>query len=658
MNSRLLAPKWQEFHSSLACMLNMSTAMVDCNGNLKALYNPRPPLSLLDSNSYLAQEYRTLFHSFLSEQSQITIKMGPLGYLHAGILLDDNCCLILCAGLERDNPVADKKFKSGYEDYGLAQVMQADVRDWCTLEEVNGAACRVLTLYNRLNHSISESSEMGQEGILLAALDEINSLMVGLLTPESYDLRRILDLVASSLVILLDAQGAWVFTQAHTRTVTVARGEASDLLDKMARMWTATPDFPEDFCPFPSTLTSNQYSVYPLSIKLSGSVLSLGVLNPREIKIQPVLSAFGRQVAIALEMDSMYNVLQRRLGELFNSIRHGMLVINCDGVVMVMNRAAEKVFRELGKLPQLGEHLNKLALCPEIEKAMCGAVTGLSFFRKQSLLCQDTCVHLIWDAAPIRGNKGEIVGAILLFEDITETLSLTRQLKEWERLATAGEVAAGLAHEIRNPLAAARGALQLFEMVDGEEQRQELLMRFAGELDRMNSILTEYLSLSKTPEGDEISPVNLAEVINDIKYLFNSEALLYNVDLQVRPCGKVIPNVLGNSSSLKQVFLNIGKNALEAMANGGSLTVTLDSNGTHAWAEFTDNGPGIPSEHIDNIFRPFFTTKIGGTGLGLAISNKIIKRMDGEIQIKSAPGIGTTVTVVLPVQRNSKEEIH
>lgn len=582
--------------------------------------------------------------------------MGPLGYLHASIVLDDNCCLVLCAGLERDNPIAEERFRSGYEDYRLAQAMQSDVQDWCTLEEVSGAASRVLTLYNRLNQSISESSDIGQEGILLAALDEINSLMVGLLTPESYDLRRILDLVASSLVILLDAQGAWVFTQAHTRNVSVARGEASDLLDKVARIWTASS--PDDFSPLLSTLTCNQYSVYPLSIKLAGSVLSLGVLNPREVKIQPVLSAFGRQVAIALEMDSMYNVLQRRLGELFNSIRHGMLVTNCDGVVMVMNRAAEKVFRELGKLPQLGEHLNKLALCPEIEKAICGAVTGLSFFKKQSLLCQETCVHLIWDVAPIRGNKGEIAGAILLFEDITETLSLTRQLKEWERLATAGEVAAGLAHEIRNPLAAARGALQLFEMVEGEEQRQELLLRFAGELDRMNSILTEYLSLSKTPEGDEISPVNLAEVINDIKYLFNSEALLYNVDLQVKPCGKVIPNVLGNSSSLKQVFLNIGKNALEAMANGGNLTVTLDSNDTHAWADFTDNGPGIPSEHIDNIFRPFFTTKIGGTGLGLAISNKIIKRMDGEIQIKSVPGIGTTVTVVLPVQRKSEEEIN
>lgn len=645
-----MAPKWQGFHSSLAGMLNLTLALVDQGGNIRATYNPQPPFTLLDSYPNLATSYQRIFKDFLDNEQEISIMPGPLGHLLAGIPLQ-NCLLVICGGLERD-PAAQEKLRNGMQKYGITSA-QADFDFfWGTYEEVETKVDSVRILYTKIINSIAESSDYGQEGILLAALDEINSLMVGLLNPETFDLKRILDLVASSMIILLDAQSAWVFSQYLDRFETVILGNKSVALEEAGASWGKAVN--NGLAPFSVHSQLRNKFKSSFLIQKPGSILSLGVHEPREDNVDSVLSAFGKQVAIAVEMDSLYNVLQRRIGQLLNSIRHGMIVTNRDGIILVANRAARKVMSSLGLSPNLGITLGK-ELCPEIEKAVAGAARGLTFFRKQSLLTHDdNSVHLSWDAAPITGNNDEILGVILLFEDMTETMTLTRQLKEWERLATAGEVAAGLAHEIRNPLAAARGALQLFEMVDSEQQRDELLARFSQELDRVNSILSEYLSLT-TPGGDEITLIDLSEVLNEIRFLLRSEAILYNVEMQVDLNSNGSPMVLANSGSLKQVFLNIGKNALEAMVNGGRLTVSLGRDATHAWVEFTDTGPGIPLEHQDNIFNPFFTTKVGGTGLGLAISSRIIKRLDGEIKIHSAPGTGTTVTVFLPVQRVKEE---
>jgi len=255
---------------------------------------------------------------------------------------------------------------------------------------------------------------------------------------------------------------------------------------------------------------------------------------------------------------------------------------------------------------------------------------------------------LQWDVAPFMNCNGGIAGAILLMEDITEVASLNRQLREWERLATAGEVAAGLAHEIRNPLAAAMGTLQLLDIASNEKQQKDLLAKFSGELDRINRVLTEFLNLTKFDDIEELGPVNLSDVVNEIWFLVRGEALLNNINVIISPNGYGDIWAMANSNSLKQVFINIAKNALQAMGEGGSLKVSLGRDDTHAWVEFADSGSGIPLQHLDNIFQPFFTTKVGGTGLGLAISNRIISQMEGEIKIESVPGCGTNVTVSIP----------
>lgn len=642
-----MAPKWQEFHQSLARMLGVTMGLLDKEGEILALFNPRPPFSILKQYPRLDAAYQDVFRSCQS-RTAVCIERGPLSDLLAVIPLDRGM-LFISGGMEREDFQAEGRLASILKALEIPLPSKEVVPERCNLNEIKAAALSVQTLYMRLLYSINEASDFGQEAVLLAALDEINKLMVGLLSSQTFDLRLIIDLIASSLVILLDARGAWVFSKCHSRSETIVRGDYY-ILEEAAKAWSDSVLSGTDSLRTTDMLLKGVDSVFHFSVHFADSSLSLGVYLPEGENIQFALSAFSKPAVIAMEMDSLYNVLQRRIGELLNSLRHGVIVTNPEGQVMVLNRAAVNTLGKLRTNYALGCSIADLGLSPEMEKAVSQAAEGYAYFEKQSLLHhKDGSIYVNWDTAPLIETGGKIVGAIMLFEEITEAVTLARQLKEWERLAAAGEVAAGLAHEIRNPLAAARGALQLFEMVDTDVQRRELLDRFSRELDRMNYILTDYLNLTKSPGEDCLGPLNLAEVLDDIKFLIKSEANLYSVELVINVLSNGTPWVQGNSSSVKQVFLNIAKNALEAMVDGGSLTLALGKDDASVWVEFKDNGPGIPPEHQVNIFKPFFTTKVGGTGLGLAISQRIIKSMGGEINFLSAPGAGTIVTVVLPI---------
>ncbi|HKH44153.1 MAG TPA: ATP-binding protein [Thermoanaerobaculia bacterium] len=228
------------------------------------------------------------------------------------------------------------------------------------------------------------------------------------------------------------------------------------------------------------------------------------------------------------------------------------------------------------------------------------------------------------------------------------------RLHRAERLAAVGQLAAGLAHEIRNPLTAIRSTMQyLLKGLSPEEPRHQLIEELLSEVDRINSTVGGLLSLSRSGEL-RLAEVDLLAPLSASVHLVQARADEQKVVLE-SSFGHEPLRVLADAGQLKQVFLNLLMNALQSMPNGGRITLTAgpwgSPSGTGRWGQvrIADTGPGIPAEELRKAFDPFFTTKRDGTGLGLAICHGIIEQHQGEIRLESETGRGTTALVRLPL---------
>lgn len=222
-----------------------------------------------------------------------------------------------------------------------------------------------------------------------------------------------------------------------------------------------------------------------------------------------------------------------------------------------------------------------------------------------------------------------------------------RRMLRADRLATIGELAAGAAHEIRNPLTSIKSSLQYLESRCREETEKRLLGVALRETDRIDETLAALLSFSRPTEIRK-EPCDLVELLEESAALVSLQARAKGVE--VRTSFPPVPIVVeADGPQLKQVFLNVFLNAVQAMEAGGTLAVeALRAGSGRPLVRVTDTGPGIPEEALEKVFDPFFTTKKGGTGLGLSICYTIVKAHGGEIEIRSRPGEGTTVLVSLP----------
>lgn len=250
-------------------------------------------------------------------------------------------------------------------------------------------------------------------------------------------------------------------------------------------------------------------------------------------------------------------------------------------------------------------------------------------------------------------QAGLAFGNALLFR---ERLRQNERMYRAEQLATMGEFAAGIAHELRNPLTAIRSTVQFLagEFEDGSE-RQRLSEGILDEVDRLNTILGHLLSLAR-PAETQPTEVDLEREIAKCVAFVATKAHHQRVDIEVT-CEEDLPHLFVDPTELQQVLLNIMMNGLQAMPDGGTLSIKAShpdqtrrsaiSRSHRILVEITDQGPGIPDELREKVFEPFFTTKSGGTGLGLAICGSIVKRYDGEVWIERAESGGTSVNIAL-----------
>ena len=229
--------------------------------------------------------------------------------------------------------------------------------------------------------------------------------------------------------------------------------------------------------------------------------------------------------------------------------------------------------------------------------------------------------------------------------DITEKRLVDEYVKNSEKLKVSGEIAAGVAHEIRNPLTVISGFIQMMNQGNGENK--QYLDIITAEIERMNGIISEFLFLSK-PHVSNIKLHDIHGILGDVILLMQTEAFFKEVEI-IKPPAETPLYVYCEGSQLKQVFINLFKNSIEAMPDGGEISVQLkELNEKTIRVTITDKGIGIPRDILSRVGKPFFTTKEQGTGLGLMISERIIEQHHGSISISSESGNGTRVDIDLP----------
>ncbi|MFC5451169.1 PAS domain S-box protein [Paenibacillus aestuarii] len=257
--------------------------------------------------------------------------------------------------------------------------------------------------------------------------------------------------------------------------------------------------------------------------------------------------------------------------------------------------------------------------------------------------------HYIWQEAhskKIRNEAGDIQHVISMGRDITERVHSEEFIRRSEKLSLAGELAAGIAHEIRNPLTSLRGFVQLYmkEDMDGTKKlRNEIMI---SEIDRINEIVSELLVLAK-PSNEAYELRDIVNELNKVARLFEGQANLYNVQIK-QEFDNHLP-FINCQRSINQVFINVLKNAIESMPDGGEVIMQAKQMKDEICIRIIDTGYGIPQSEINKIGNPFFTTKETGTGLGLMVSMKIIQNHKGTMRFESEVGKGTMVEVILPI---------
>lgn len=336
------------------------------------------------------------------------------------------------------------------------------------------------------------------------------------------------------------------------------------------------------------------------------------------------------------------------------SMADGLLSIDRDGRIVTLNRQA---FQILGSSRELLEGRKITDILGEGVGEILGSAQKQGLVREREIDVRrdpDGMIPLSLSAAPLRDEKGREMGMVLLIKDLREIRDLQGKVRRSERLASLGRLAAGVAHEIRNPLSSIRGFAQYFvRRFHGQPEEEGYASVMVKEVDRLNRVITELLDFAG-PKEPRREPRSLEDIADHALKLLSPDLAARNVEV-FKEYEPGLPAVSIDRDQMSQVFLNLLLNAIESMEGGGEIRLTLRRCGLPPGIEaaIADTGAGIPAEDLEKVFEPFFSRKRKGTGLGLAIVHQIIENHRGEIRVESDPGRGTTFRINLPADGDS-----
>ena len=327
--------------------------------------------------------------------------------------------------------------------------------------------------------------------------------------------------------------------------------------------------------------------------------------------------------------------------EVIDNMPSGLFTTDMSGTVLLFNPAAERIFA-IKRDSVIGRKADTVLSCfpfPFTEGR-----------REETIMIDGAQKRIGLTISPMKGADEKTKGFIVVFQDLTQIKHLEMEIKQKEKWAAIGELSSNIAHEIRNPLASLKGSIEILKEDSVPRNYKEKLMEIAlSEMNRLNRIITDFLTYSR-PSPPEIKTFDLHSLLDETSELLNN--VTQNKDQVVIIKNYVdIVEVDADPQKMRQVFWNLGINAIDAMPDGGELIISARNNDGYIEITFQDSGMGIEAENIGKIFYPFFTTKEQGTGLGLAIAYRIVEEHNGRLSVKSTPGIGTTFEIILPKDR-------
>lgn len=328
-----------------------------------------------------------------------------------------------------------------------------------------------------------------------------------------------------------------------------------------------------------------------------------------------------------------------------------------EGKVAAFNETAESI---LGR--STGDVLGKPAqdVLPDELKILTARLDKEMAVVEEVVECcarRENPIPLSVSGALLRDQKGSFLGHVLIFRDLTEVRRLQKEVERSRRLASVGSLAAGVAHEIRNPLSSIKGFATYFRERykdrPGDHETAEVMI---SEVERLDRVISQLLEFAR-PSGLNIRPSDVGELIRRSLRLIEGDAKGKGVEVRTE-IDPALPPLPMDSDRINQALLNLYINAIQAMAGGGVLTITatLNGNAESLKIKISDTGHGIDDYDRDHIFDPYYTTKSTGTGLGLAIVHKIVEAHGGAIDVESEPGRGTTMTLILPMHSERKAD--
>lgn len=324
----------------------------------------------------------------------------------------------------------------------------------------------------------------------------------------------------------------------------------------------------------------------------------------------------------------------------------GLIAVDNNGRIALSNNTAGAIL--LISPAQISGKGAKEVLPPALWKIVSDTKSqkGIIESEIECILSDGKAVPLEVSATELKDENGNFLGYIILFKDLSEVRSLRREVARSQRLASLGSLAAGVAHEIRNPLSSIKGFAVYFKERQEKEEEQRIAEIMIQEVDRLNRVVSQLVELAR-PVSVSIKPVSLCTVIENSLKLLERDAADKKIEIKTIFTPEELKIGI-DGDRINQVLLNLYLNAIESMEKGGRLTVELSKDEKGAIIKVSDTGSGIGEKDLPHVFDPYFTTKTTGTGLGLAIVHNIIEAHDGKITVESSPGEGTTFTLFLP----------